>query len=100
MDPMFTKAISMVKPVEPLLPAGQAKTGGTEFSSLLAGAVDDLKAKKSEADKQLSAWMNGESVDLHQVATSIQKAELSFELAIEVRNKMMQAYQEVMRMQV
>ncbi|MFN7541605.1 MAG: flagellar hook-basal body complex protein FliE, partial [Acidobacteriota bacterium] len=56
--------------------------------------------QKADADKQLNAWMNGEAVDLHQVATSIQKAELSFELAIEVRNKMMQAYQEVMRMQI
>ncbi|MFN9301096.1 MAG: flagellar hook-basal body complex protein FliE [Acidobacteriota bacterium] len=100
MDPMFTKAISMVKPVEPLAPLGGAKWGGAEFSNLLAGALDGLKTQKADADKQLNAWMNGEAVDLHQVATSIQKAELSFELAIEVRNKMMQAYQEVMRMQI
>ena len=104
MDFNLTRALSagigMVNPVEPLAAAGKANAAGSEFQNVLSGVIGDVKSTRGDADRQLASFMNGESVDIHQVATSIQKAELTFELAIEVRNKMMQAYQEVMRMQI
>lgn len=95
----LSAAIEMVRPLEPLAPAGKV-SGGSEFENVLSGVIGDVKSARGEAERQLASWMNGEQTDIHQVATSIQKAELTFEMALEVRNKMMQAYQEVMRMQI
>ena len=104
MDFAMTKALSagiaMVKPVEPLAPAGKSVEGGSEFQNVLSGMIGTVKSTQGEAGRQMSSFLNGESIDIHQVATTMQKADLTFELAIEVRNKMMQAYQEVMRMQI
>lgn len=100
----FTKSLSagieMVKPLEPLAPADKASSGGEAFQNVFNSAIHDIKSSRGEADRMVASWMNGEQTDIHQVATSIQKAELTFELALEVRNKMMQAYQDVMRMQI
>lgn len=92
--------VSIVRPVEPLAPLGKSAGGSANFQQVLGGILDDVKSSRHDADRQVASFLNGEQTDIHQVATSIQKAELTFELAIEVRNKMMQAYQEVMRMQV
>lgn len=104
MDLNFTKPLSagleMVRALEPMAPAAKSNEGGSDFQNVLSGVIGDVKATRGDAERQLASFMNGESIDIHQVATSIQKAELTFELAIEVRNKVMQAYQEVMRMQV
>jgi flagellar hook-basal body complex protein FliE len=93
-------SIEMVKPVEPLAPAGQAVEAGGSFANIFNSAIDNIKSTRATADRQLEAWMNGEDVDIHQIATSVQKADITFELALEVRNKAMQAYQEIMRMQI
>ncbi len=90
--------IEMVRAVEPLAPS--AGGSGADFRNVLNGVIGEVKTTQGEADRQMTSWMNGEATDLHQVATSLQKAELTFELAIEMRNKVMQAYQEVMRMQI
>ncbi len=104
MDLNFAKSlassIQMVHPVEPLAAAGQAGASANEFQSILSGVIGNVKSTRNEANQQISAFLNGEQTDIHEVATSIQKAGLTFELAIEVRNKAMQAYQEVMRMQI
>ena len=104
MDLNFAKSlassIQLVKPVEPLAAAGQAGGTGNEFQNILTGVIGNVKATRNDANQQISAFLNGEQTDIHEVATSIQKAGLTFELAIEVRNKAMQAYQEVMRMQI
>jgi flagellar hook-basal body complex protein FliE len=104
MDVNFAKSlassIQLVKPVEPLAAAGQAGATGNEFQNILTGVIGNVKSTRNEANQQISAFLNGEQTDIHEVATSIQKAGLTFELAIEVRNKAMQAYQEVMRMQI
>ncbi len=101
MDPLQIKTlsspVSMVRPVEPLAPSG---VGDSSFQSVFQQAIDQVKAPRQAAEQQIDAFLNGQQTDIHQVALSIQKADLTFELALELRNKMMQAYQEVMRMQV
>lgn len=107
MDLNFAKSLStglaLVRPLEPLSASGIGSLSvgsGNEFQALLSGAIDNIKSTKEYSDNQVASFLNGEQTDIHQVATSIQKAALTFELALEVRNKMMQAYQEVMRMQI
>lgn len=96
----LTAGLEMVRPLEPLAPGGTSGAGADAFQSVLQGAIHEVKSTRGEAERQIASWMNGEQTDIHQVATSVQKAELTFEMVLEVRNKMMQAYQEVMRMQI
>jgi flagellar hook-basal body complex protein FliE len=96
----LASAIELVKPVEPLASAGQSGANENQFQNILNGVIGEVKATRNEANQQINAFLNGEQTDIHEVATSIQKAGLTFEMAIEVRNKAMQAYQEVMRMQI
>ena len=94
----LSNAIELVKPLDAI--GGGAGAGGGEFQAVLGGVLNNIKTTANESSQQVSAWMNGEQTDIHQVAMSIQKAGLTFEVAMEVRNKMMLAYQEVMRMQI
>jgi len=67
---------------------------------VLAEAVDRVQAYQSTSQASIGQFLDGADIDLHQVALNVQKAETAFELFSEVRNKVVQAYQEVMRLQV
>lgn len=60
-------------------------------------AVNDKQVGSQELSKQL---VEGDNVDVHQVMLSTQEAKLSLELAIQVRNKLVEAYQELNKMQI
>ncbi|WP_051670778.1 flagellar hook-basal body complex protein FliE [Bryobacter aggregatus] len=103
MDFSISKAIELVKPLDPIaMPDGMnpLSPGTNDFKNLFSGLIGNVKSAQAESSNQVAAWMNGEDVDVHQVAMSVQKAGLTFEIAMEARNKVMQAYQEVMRMQI
>jgi len=67
---------------------------------VLQSAIQNVEASGSEASQLMDKFMAGEPVDLHTVALAGQKAGLQFEMLIQVRNKVVQAYQEVMRLQL
>lgn len=70
------------------------------FGQLLKQTVDSVnELQKSSAAKQ-EAYVRGEDISLTQVMVAMQKSDVSFKAAMEVRNKMIDAYQEVMRMSV
>lgn len=70
------------------------------FSSILANTIQEVQQTGNEAHEATASLLAGDGVDLHQVALKAQKAELSMELFLQVRNKVVQAYQEIMRMQM
>ncbi|HTR99668.1 MAG TPA: flagellar hook-basal body complex protein FliE [Bacteroidota bacterium] len=70
------------------------------FGQTLAKAVADVNALQAEAGKAAESMVKGEAVDLHDVMVAVEKAKTSFELLMEIRNKTISAYQELMRMQV
>ena len=80
------------------LPA-QSKTGETPFSGLLCDAVGDVSRLEDEAQKAVTGLMTGSGVDVHQAMIATEKASMAFELSLAVRNKAVQAYQQVMGMQ-
>jgi flagellar hook-basal body complex protein FliE len=84
----------------PPLTSSKVSAATGEFSSLLSGAVArmDQSAKGSEAS--IDKFLSGENQEIHQTVLATQQNELQFELFLQVRNKMVQAYQEVMRMQL
>ena len=90
-------AVRHPDPVGPLRPAGSGQGG---FSSALSGALNTVDSMQKNAEAEIGRFLRGEGVDLHQVALAQQQAQLGFELFLQVRNKAVQAYQEIMRMQV
>ncbi len=89
-------------PVAPALPQPPAPPsgGGGAFRSLLDSAIANVEATRQSADRQIEQFLAGEGGELHTAALAAQKAELAFELFLQVRNKVVQAYQEIMRMQI
>jgi flagellar hook-basal body complex protein FliE len=75
-----------------------AKAG--DFQSMFASAINNVEKFGKDANTKVGNFLAGEGEELHNVVMSTQKAELSFELFQQVRNKVVQAYQEVMRMQM
>ena len=73
----------------------------SDFGSLLKSSVQAVNATQQQAQTAANAWERGDSeVSLTQVMVSLQKADVSFKAMMEVRNKMVDAYQEVMRMSI
>lgn len=73
---------------------------GQEFRSLLAGAIQRVEDSRAVAEQSVNAFVNGDTEELHSVVLNTQRAELELELFLQMRNKVVQAYQEIMRMQI
>jgi flagellar hook-basal body complex protein FliE len=70
------------------------------FGETLGKAVNSVNQAQLGADSAITRLAAGEPVDLHQVMIAMEKADIATQLATEVRNKLIEAYQEIMRMQV
>lgn len=71
------------------------------FSEKLKTAIDQVSAAQQSADRLSEQFVSDQpGVDLHEVMISLQKANISFQSMIQVRNKLVTAYQEIMNMQV
>jgi len=73
---------------------------GADFSTWLTQQVDELNAQITHASTEVRQLAVGESVNVHQVMIDLEKAKLSLQLVVQVRNKLMEAYQNIMQMQV
>jgi|SRR5271165_2564952 len=80
------------------LPASQP-AGPAPFSDLLTDAVGQVNQLQSQANSAITGLMSGTGVDVHQAMIATQKASMAFELTLAVRNKAVQAYQQVVGMQ-
>ena len=78
--------------------AGEKAGGG--FKEFLEDAVGSANRLQNEADGVVKKLATGEIDDVHQVMLAMNRADLSFRMMLEVRNRLMEAYQEVMRTQV
>jgi flagellar hook-basal body complex protein FliE len=81
-----------------LSPAGSA-AAPAPFSDLLTDAVGQVNQLESQARTTVDGLMTGSGVDVHQAMIATQKASMAFELALAVRNKAVQAYEQVIGMQ-
>jgi len=81
-------------------PQQSPEPGKPSFSSVLGDIVRDVDQLQKEAEKTTDKLLSGELEDVHQVVMAMEEAQTSFKLLMEVRNKMLEAYKEVMKMQV
>jgi len=75
--------------------ANQQNESGGGFLDTLRSAVDQVGQVQSEADAQVASMLNGNGQDVHSAMIAVEKANLTFELMVQVRNKIISAYQEV-----
>ncbi|SHF37392.1 flagellar hook-basal body complex protein FliE [Desulforamulus putei] len=74
--------------------------GDTGFAGVLNDAIARLNQTELKADEAMQKFLVGEIQDIHQVTIAMQEAKLTMQLAVEVRNKIVEAYQEISRMQL
>jgi flagellar hook-basal body complex protein FliE len=79
--------------------AGAGHAPGASFSQFVKEAVSEVDKLKKEADKEVFDLATGKSQDIHNTMIAVEKAGVAFELMAQVRNKVLTAYEEVMRMQ-
>lgn len=76
------------------------ENGSGSFGNMLKDAISTVNELQKQSDQEIQKLMTGESQDLHTTVIAMQKADLSFQMMMQVRNKIVQAYQEIMRTQV
>lgn len=80
-------------------PSGSAGAGAG-FGSVLADAVGRVEQFQQNAQTSIAQFLSGEDEEVHKVALATEQASMSLDLFLQVRNKVVSAYQEVMRMQM
>ncbi|HEX3743819.1 MAG TPA: flagellar hook-basal body complex protein FliE [Bryobacteraceae bacterium] len=80
-------------------PAGESSRGAG-FQDIFSGAIGQAESMQQRAATTVQSFLSGEGDDLHTVALATQEADLSFEMFQAVRNKVVSAYQEIMKMQM
>jgi flagellar hook-basal body complex protein FliE len=80
--------------------ASGTSAGGSAFQSVLSDAISKVESFQNDATSSVDKFLSGEGEELHKVALATQQADLSFQLFMQVRNKVVTAYNQVMQMQV
>lgn len=97
-------AMRGLKGVQPL--SGQQKSSkstnvdGPSFKDTLANMVKDVNSMQNKADESIEKMASGELTDVHQVMNSVEEAKTAFNMMMEIRGKVMDAYKEVMNMRL
>lgn len=71
-----------------------------DFSQYIKSALDSVNSKYLDADAITNSLITGDAQDIHTVMLATEEAKLSLELAVEIRNKIIDAYNELMRVQI
>ena len=94
------QAIRQIQSIVPQASTIKTSAPSDLFHSMLQSAVNKVETTRATADQKIDRFLSGEGEELHRVVMATQQAELSLELFQQVRNKVVQAYQEIMRMQL
>jgi flagellar hook-basal body complex protein FliE len=93
-------------PLTPVAPASKpaaaesAPGGADSFANLLRSQLDKVSSLQSEADEQVQALVTGQSESMTDVFVAARKAEVAFSLLMEIRNKLVDAYDEIKNLRV
>jgi flagellar hook-basal body complex protein FliE len=100
---MMPAPILPVSPILPPAPASPAAGPGAAsggFQQVFNKALESVESTGQAASTAIERFLTGEGEELHTTILATQRAELSFDLFLQMRNKVVSAYQEIMRMQV
>jgi len=79
---------------------GESTPGAVNFEEVIGEQISRLNESQVEGDNAIERFVAGEETDLHNVMITIEEARMSMELAVQVRNKMIEAYKELNNMQL
>ena len=101
-DPIqFPPSISGVGPVRPQSGLDQpSEVQGKDFKEILLENLNEVNRLQTEADEGVQRLMTGETNNVAEVFAAVNSAGIAFDLLMEIRNKLTEAYQEIQRMQV
>jgi len=80
--------------------AAPGPSDGPAFKDVLKEFVGDVNSLQIGADAKIASFAAGEVTDVHEVMIAVQKANIALDLTLEIRNRLIEAYQELMRMAV
>ncbi len=109
--PLALTPVQNSAPLEALAPLAPLQAGASGdsaqaaqrtagFQQLLSGAIGQVNQYSEQADSMIKKLVTGQNVELHQVMIAMQKESISTQLLLQVRNKIVDAYQQVMNMQI
>ncbi|HMK44239.1 MAG TPA: flagellar hook-basal body complex protein FliE [Dissulfurispiraceae bacterium] len=78
----------------------RTKSGGASFADAISAALKDAQSVQNEAEKAIQDFAAGEVKDIHTVVVAMEKADMSLQTLLQVRNKLLTAYEEISKMQV
>lgn len=78
----------------------EVKSSSENFADMLKNSLDEVNEKQLNSEEVSQQFLAGEDVDIHQVMLASEEARLSLQMAVQVRNKLVEAYQELNRMQL
>ena|SRR2546425_1128208 len=93
----FTELEKISPGIQPLSATPAAPTS---FEQTIGGLVRDVSAKQTVAGEAVHGLLSGQNVSLHQTVIAMEEASVSFQLMVEMRNRLLESYQELMRMQI
>jgi flagellar hook-basal body complex protein FliE len=100
-DPMsgMAAASALIRPVTGAEPGGAAAANGAGFMNALRSALDQVGQIQADAETKVAGLIRGNGEDVHTAMLAVEKADLTFQLMMQVRNKILAAYQEISQMQ-
>jgi flagellar hook-basal body complex protein FliE len=99
-DPISSITGAAASAMSPAIRLPGEPLAGESFSNVLEQAIQRVENYRADAEKSIGRFLAGEGEDVHRVVMAAQQAEISLELFLQVKNKVVQAYQEIMRLQV
>src|SRR5258708_7102913 len=92
--------LSIASPIATIDPANPGNSSAVGFRSVLSDAIGRVEQFQQNSQNAIGKFLSGEDQEVHKVALATQQADMAFNLFLQVRNKVVSAYQEVMRMQM
>lgn len=84
----------------PVAPVGSPTGPASEFGSILETAIQKVNQTQVDASQSVQRFLTGQGEELHNVALATQRAAIAFDLGLQIRNRVVAAYQEVMKIQL
>jgi len=97
----FISNLPVFPNIQPAVPSLDSSVGDSEgnFGDALKSAINQVEDMHTSAEQQMTELLKGDRSDVHNVMIAVEKADVAFQLMMQVRNKIVNAYQEISRMQ-
>lgn len=91
-------SIPSIPLTDSIAPVTSGASGSNAFSSILQQSIQNVSQSQNEADGSMKQFLSGEQDDPHNMMIAVQRSNLEFDMFVQIRNKVVSAYQEVMKM--